>query len=192
MSVAVISACVSSCNTAADPQTDSQPQITTTVTTTTTVPTTTVNRNDEISAILAKLTKEDGTGEINLQMSADEITAVLDKYDIEYTVHGGLTVNVANGGSYIIGRWGGRGVFKVQESYSGLKVGDSKGVVLSIYGQPDEIRPGETEVYVYHQSVLPHEFYNAPINFKVQMQKNIVTQIYIGVEIPYEEIYGAY
>lgn len=181
---------LSSCKVVAEPETVSQPQTTTTVTTT--IPTTTLN-NETISAQLATLTKEDGTGEIHLQMTVEEIATVLDKYDIKHTLdETGLSVRTSYPGNiwlYCENFYAGYGQFTLNQSYSGLKVGDSKDKLLDMYGEPDETYDKYGTIgYVYHTGVAT-DIFSSPINFTVQMEDDIVTHIFVCIDVPYDKLY---
>lgn len=96
----------------------------------------------EISASLAPLTSEDGTGEINLNMTVDEIATVLDENGIPYEIRGewgefdGLDyrrIFAANGNTYEPYA----GDFSVAQTKSGLKISDPFSRAVEIYGEPD-------------------------------------------------------
>ena len=139
--------------------------ITTTTTTTTTTATTTTttpyNPEELVYEKLAKLTKEDGTGEISLDMSAQEIVAVLDKYGIEYDdyqpdeEYKSGHVSISRNG-YCTKYYDKYGQFSLQQSYKGLKVGDDLDRVLELYGEPDEIvsNGSPDKFYIYVQKEL--------------------------------------
>ena len=174
LSVAVISACMSSCNTAADPQTDSQPV--TTVTTTTTTPTpTTVNEKAIISSKVAKLTNEDGTGEINLEMTLDEIADVLAKYNIPYEFDEFGCLNTPDGTSYYPYK------FRLQETKRGLRVGDGVVKAIQLYGTP--YKQGSSGC-MFHTGKTS---YGEIVELLLYLDNSVITNIELRV---HEEFYG--
>ncbi|MBQ6569408.1 MAG: hypothetical protein IJL87_04045 [Clostridia bacterium] len=142
---------------------------------------------EAIYARLARLTKEDGTGEISLDMGAQEIVEVLNKYGIEYNdfrpdddEQGGF-VGVADN-RYFSNNIDGWGTFALMQSYKGLKYGDTVEKVLELYGKPDEIMETsqyETYVYVYPQRTVDAGGYTVEISFDVLINEDIVKGMYI-------------
>ena len=101
----------------------------------------------EIAALLSQLTNEDGTGEINLNMTWQEIAAVLDNKGILYKVNGTWTEADAEYSS------DSRSIFTADGSYyrpyygsiylhqtkKGLRVGEPLSRTVELYGEPDKI-----------------------------------------------------
>ena len=98
----------------------------------------------EAAEILAPLTNEDGTGEINLNMTWQEIAAVLDEKGVPYRVSGEwkdtdeedfrrifVDYSIIYAPSY--------GNFTVAITQKGLKMNDSVSVALELYGEPYKI-----------------------------------------------------
>lgn len=93
----------------------------------------------EISAVLGELTNEDGTGEINLNMTWEEIAAVLDEKGIPYEQKGsdGMEyILAANGNSYGLFQWS----FRLAQLKSGVKISDPMTKATETYGEPDMVR----------------------------------------------------
>lgn len=93
----------------------------------------------EIAAALGDLTNEDGTGEINLNMTWEEIAAVLDEKGVPYKKKGsdGLEyILAANGNSYGIFKWS----FRLAQLKSGVKISDPITKAIETYGEPDMVR----------------------------------------------------
>lgn len=114
----------------------------------------------EIAEILAQLTNEDGTGEINLNMTWQEIAAVLDEKGILYTVNGSWTeadteyssdcryIFTADGSDY-------RPYFNMidlHQTKKGLKVGEPLSRAVELYGEPDksEANPCYYNIVTYY------------------------------------------
>lgn len=103
----------------------------------------------EAAEILAPLTNEDGTGEINLNMTWQEIAAVLDEKGVPYIVSGEWTEEE----EILYGIPDARSIFvdytiyydplynefTVAMTKKGLKMNDSVSVALELYGEPDKI-----------------------------------------------------
>lgn len=93
----------------------------------------------DIAAALGNLTNEDGSGEINLNMTWDEIAATLDEKGIPYEVKGsdGMEYILAsNGNSYGLFK----GTFKLAQLKSGIKISDQISKAIEIYGEPDMVK----------------------------------------------------
>jgi len=102
----------------------------------------------EVAEILAPLTNEDGTGEISLNMTWQEIAAVLDNKGIPYRVSGNWTEE-----ERICGTPDSRSIFvdysihydplysefTVAMTKKGLKMNDSVARAVELYGEPDKI-----------------------------------------------------
>lgn len=151
---------------------------------TTTTATTTAVSKDELYAKLAQLTKEDGTGEINLQMNKDEIAEVLEKYGIDYTVRE-MGIYIDDHACYDTDTWGGYGSFDMGQSYKGLKIGDSVMKVLELYGEPDEVGSSGSFKYVMAISKADYDF---PIIFSVHLSSSQVTGMSVYIEFDYAKI----
>ena len=102
----------------------------------------------EVAKLLAPLTNEDGTGEINLNMTWQEIAAVLDEKDIPYEVSGDWTEEDEElYGSdsrsifvdYSIKYMPYHGIFTLANTKKGLKMNDTVSKAIEIYGEPDKI-----------------------------------------------------
>ena len=141
---------------------------------------------DVISAKLAKLTKEDGTGEINLQMTIEEITNVLDKYGIQYSItDSGRAIYISDGSLYCVDSYAGYGSFSIKQSYKGLKIGDSIDQLVSLYGEPDRIIDRNSYFgYVYNTAMVENFF----VVFKVRIENDEVAGMLIELYDPYEEL----
>ena len=139
-------------------------------------------------AALAQLTKEDGTGEISLDMTVAEIIEVLDRHGIEY---GDYSLDGEGSAGYITVRkniyhtfhYYKYGSFAVQQSYKGLRVGDSRDKVYELYGEPT--KSGYVSVMAknkdeYYQRTADDQ-YSSPINFIVYSVNNTVTDIVIEI-----------
>ncbi|MBQ6569427.1 MAG: hypothetical protein IJL87_04140 [Clostridia bacterium] len=151
---------------------------------------------EAIYAQLAQLTKEDGTGEISLDMKSQEIVEVLDKYGIKYHDYRADTddtpgIVCVEDNRYLSNHYDGYGHFSLQQSYMGLKISDKVEKVSELYGEPDEIKKTAwDDIYVYVQKVLYDDPYTCRICFKVGIDEGIVSTICVEAEIPYDEMYG--
>lgn len=115
----------------------------------------------EIAALLAQLTNEDGTGEINLNMTWQEIAAVLDEKGISYKVGGSWTeadAEYSSDSRYIFTADGTDyspyyGRIYLHQTKKGLKVGESLSRAIELYGEPDKIEEDlcyDNVVYYYY------------------------------------------
>ena len=102
----------------------------------------------DAAEILAPLTNEDGTGEINLNMTWQEIAAVLDKKGVPYRVSGNWTEEEKIYGTpdtrsifvdYSIHYDPLYNEFTVAMTKKGLKMNDSVTRAVELYGEPDKI-----------------------------------------------------
>lgn len=178
-----------SCNTANEPDANSQEQTVTATTTTTAVPTTTSNPYAEDFALLAQLTKEDGTGEISLDMEPDEVEAVLKKYNLDYSREYDC-FSVGRDWGFIPLQYKQYGQVKLPQSYKGLKNGDSKDSVIEIYGEPDKSYTTSYGMLVFdYYTGSIDDVYQSKIKFTVQMVNDLVTEMFVGIDIPEEELY---
>ena len=98
----------------------------------------------DAAEILAPLTNEDGTGEINLNMTWPEIAAVLDEKGVPYEVRGDwketdeedmrrifVDYSIIYAPSY--------NNFTVAITKKGLKMNDPVSVAVELYGKPDKV-----------------------------------------------------
>jgi len=118
---------------------------------------------DEISEYLSSLTNEDGTGEINLNMTWQEIAAFLDTRGIPYEVKGSWTeedeqyssdsryIFVADGTDYSPAN----GCFYVQQTKKGLIPREPLSRAVELYGEPDkkEANPCYDNVVTYYYNM---------------------------------------
>lgn len=117
---------------------------------------------DEISECLSSLTNEDGTGEINLNMTWKEIAAVLDEKGIPYEVKGNWTeadAEYSSDSRYIFAADGtdyspANGCFSVQQTKKGLIPREPLSRAIELYGEPDKI-----EENVCYDNVITY-YYN--------------------------------
>lgn len=117
----------------------------------------------EIAALLAQLTNEDGTGEVNLNMTWQEIAAVLDEKGISYEVMGSWTetdAEYSSDGRYIFTDDGSSyrpyyGIIDLHQTKKGLKVGEPLSRAVELYGKPDkiEINPCYDNVVDYYYNM---------------------------------------
>lgn len=93
----------------------------------------------EISVVLAELTNEDGTGETNLNMTWQEIAAVLDgvgiPYETQVLYEDIANITTANGNMY----WPNQGSFMFKKTKSGLTISDPISRAIEIYSEPDKV-----------------------------------------------------
>ena len=94
----------------------------------------------EISDLLATLTNEDGTGEINLDMTCGEIADILDKYKIPY-IYSEMSICIVNNSNYLSGNT--LSNFYFAKTSKGLSQGDKYERVIDIYGKPDFLQKYE-------------------------------------------------
>jgi len=102
---------------------------------------------DEISEFLAPLTNEDGTGDINLNMTWQEIAAVLDEKGIPYEVKGSWTEADAEyypDCRYIFAADGTRYdpfhfTIDAEKTKKGLMPREPLSKAIEIYGEPDKM-----------------------------------------------------
>lgn len=119
---------------------------------------------DEISGFLSQFTNEDGTGEINLNMTVDEIAAILHEKGISYEMYreepftnenGNVidlsSVFAANGNDYYSGYYAS---FKMHQTKKGLIAREPVSRAIEIYGEPDLISRNE-----YYDNLF-HYYYN--------------------------------
>jgi hypothetical protein len=147
--------------------------------TTTTPPTTTTVDLAAISAQLAQLTNEDGTGEIHLGMNTSAVSQVLDSYNITYTTDfDGALVYTADNTVY-----SGHDVLNnisMNQTKNGLQIGDAKSHIIELYGQPNITWD---DAYIYYME-KPGD--TIPINFSIGFStgSGAVTRIQIGYADP--------
>jgi len=101
---------------------------------------------EDAAAFLATLTNEDGTGEINLNMTWQEIAAVLDEKGVLYEVMGISSEDPENPYDWrsiftedCTDYSPASGRYKFHQSKKGLKVGEPITKAIEIYGEPDKI-----------------------------------------------------
>ncbi|MDR1563760.1 MAG: hypothetical protein LBS74_02260 [Oscillospiraceae bacterium] len=126
-----------------------------------------------ISAQLAQLSNEDGTGEIYLSMPISEIETKLDTLEFSYEKDMELSLMVIDGTLYAGSSSGDSphlDWFWLQQTKSGLKIGDPKERITEIYGAPNQEL---SHSYVYYKD-RPGE---RPVDFMVSYENGCVSRI---------------
>lgn len=117
----------------------------------------------EIAEILAPMTNEDGTGEINLNMTWQEIATVMDEKGIPYKVSGNWTEEDSAYSpdsryifvDYAIYYNSFYGIFTVAITPKGLKINDPVSRAIELYGEPDktERHPEYDNLFFYYYNM---------------------------------------
>ena len=148
----------------------------------------------EISETLSQLTNEDGTGEISLNMTWQEIAAVLDEVGIPYEV-----MEVAD--SYLNAIFASNGnlyrpyegKFKVAQLKSGVKISDPISKVIEIYGEPDKVTIWEFSDNLYYYDYNMGKLYcketdsKRTVRLGLDVVDGIITQINIDFVAEWNE-----
>jgi hypothetical protein len=154
---------------------------TATQTPTTAAPTT--EAEIDLSERIAKLTKEDGTGDVYFGQPAAEIMKILDEKDIPYEVYYWPEpdedrishIDLANGTSYLL-EPGYLTYMDVKQTYQGIKIGDPASKVEQIYGEmdPKDFNGG---IYYYVQSPIGEKVMEVVIGVDGHDSTSVVNHI---------------
>ena len=115
-------------------------------------PTATKTPADELSAKIASLTNEDGSGQIALDMPYSKVKQVLDAAGIEYK-SSALAITFEDGSAYAFAQAAGEPAldhFYFTQSPKGLLLGDSPERVQQLYGEAEHINFNGESFYLYH------------------------------------------
>ena len=155
---------------------------------------------DEVSAFLSQLTNENGTGQINLNMTVDEIAIVLDETGIPYEIKGEWEdsidcryIIVKDGTSY---RPGINSTFNFHRTKKGLSSGDQATKALELYGEPDKIVKDTyyDNIYDYYYNMGKQhcKLTNSQRTVMLNMMVSEETVIYMEIRFLDEDEEGAF
>jgi hypothetical protein len=138
---------------------------------------------ESVAKPISDLINEYGTGEINLDLSFDEIKTVLDSYGINYKGEFGYIE--FDDGTFYDGEF-----FYMKSTQKGLAVGDSIEKIKQIYGEPQSLNESGGCIYfVYDFNKKDKD--GKRILFEVVAEKNNVWSIALHREEDYSSLSGA-